>query len=403
MLRMRSLLLPAALWTLLLGLSAQLVAQGGSSSAHVFYTSASGHVIQLYGFDGSWYYSDPTALSGGPTTSYFNQPMTSFTDSLGNHVFYLAESGSVAHVFQLYYQFSSGTWLSQDITAAAGGPEPGYGLTGFEDSLGEHVFYEGVDEHIHQLYGHNGWTDQDLTALSHATAEPGLESPLTSFADSLGEHLFYTGTGHHVRQLYGNNGWSDQDLTALSDAPLDATTQSPLASFSDSYGEHLFYIGTDYRVHQLYGDNGWTDQDLMPNSLDLAAAGFGSLTGFSDSVGEHVFLLTADGDTPNYDVLELCGCDGEWQLSDLTQETSGAYPHQAFENGPVVSFSQGSGSSTIEQAPYLGLATAGESTIDVYVEWWTPSAGWNISNLNALTGAPSANMPDNGNLTGFVE
>jgi hypothetical protein len=86
--------------------AAPAMAQGGLGTFHAFYTAAdvnlSGDLIHLYTTtSGTWYYDDLTALShSGPP--YQGSPLTSFSDSPGEHVFYLNSDGGYAP-----YMFSS--------------------------------------------------------------------------------------------------------------------------------------------------------------------------------------------------------------------------------------------------------------------------------------------------------
>jgi hypothetical protein len=99
-------------------------------------------------------------------------------------------------------------------------------LTSFSDTTGEHVFYVSQSQHVLQLYWNtSSWSPQDLTSISGATTvaiAPGL---LSSFYDTSGEHVFYIGSGFHIYQLYlswganlSGSGWVNQDLTKLSQA-----------------------------------------------------------------------------------------------------------------------------------------------------------------------------------------
>ena len=194
----------AALFLLWFNLLPQMAAQGGVGSSHIIYqNNANEHLIHLYGTSGTWNYDDLTALTGAPGSA--NGGMSSFSDSLGLHVFYPG-GGSLNHVYQLYWQASSSTWQpAQDLTAATGGPTNAFFTTSFADSTGEHVFYPannntGNPSHIHHLCGCSGrWTDQDLTVVSRATVQfSGVG--LSSFVDSLGEHVFYTATDSHIHQ-----------------------------------------------------------------------------------------------------------------------------------------------------------------------------------------------------------
>jgi hypothetical protein len=102
----------------------------------------------------------------------------------------------------------------------------GGAMSSFADDAGEHLFYVGADNHVHQLYFGSSWTDQDLTAYSNGPqAMSG--SAMSSFPDDAGEHVFYTGEDQHVHQLYYSAEWTDQDLTASGKGPQAMSSQMP--------------------------------------------------------------------------------------------------------------------------------------------------------------------------------
>jgi hypothetical protein len=201
---------------------------------------------------------------------------------------------------------------NQDVTMAAVPQGVGVfsysSLSSLSDNAGVHVFYVGVDQHVHQLYCGNGssclagavlagWTDQDLTSWA-GSVKPGLWSfQLSSFSDPAGEHVYYVGTDFDVHQLYWPNGWGwfDQDLSKLS-APNSRPACGGLASFSNlttgstppNVGEYTYYVSCyDGHVHQLHAN--WStvvDQDLLVVGE--------ALTGFIDATGQYVYYMGSD-------------------------------------------------------------------------------------------------------------
>jgi len=203
-------------------------------------------------------FAQPPSAVAGPAA---------FSDATGAHAFYL---GTNQHVYQLYFSSSTHTWTNSDLTAMTGNTlaASGSALAGFSDSFGEHAFYLGTNQHVYQLYfsfSTDTWANYDLTAMTGNTlAASG--SALAGFSDSFGEHAFYLGTNQHVYQLYFSSStdtWANQDLTAVTGDTL-AASGSKLAGFSDSSGEHAFYLGTNQQVFQLYwtSTTGWQNQDL---------------------------------------------------------------------------------------------------------------------------------------------
>lgn len=392
---------------LCLSLAPQATAQGGPGS-HIFYSDGGNgddEIIHIYSSNGVWHYENVSVATGATGTNalpFAGQTFVAFHDSLGEHLFYIYACTCGNAVIQLYWQASTASWQPyQILTNGAVQPESSTNgnLTGFADSLGEHVFYTGADQHIHQLYGHNGWTNQDLTSTTPGAVALEVGSALTSFADSLGEHVFYEDANQHIHQLYGHNGWVDQDMTNIAGAGPEAMTA--MTSFADSLGEHFFFVGTDGNIYQLYGHNTWIVQNLTPFYTNTVAPDT-LLSSFSDGVGEHVSYFNPNTEIPNYDVMELCGCNGAWTVTDLT-ETTGGYPHQAWGNqSGLASFSSGTGSGIIEQVAYMGIYQPGNLREDVYVEWWNSSGGWHFEDLNVVTGAPSSTTTfPNAGLTAF--
>ncbi|MBV8073313.1 MAG: hypothetical protein JO270_25685 [Acidobacteriaceae bacterium] len=296
-------------------LSSRVFSFSDQAGEHVFWTDAlSGHVNHLF-FNGSWINTDL-----GVQTETSQNAITGYSNVGGERLFYVTADSHV-HVLtstaSAQLASNGASWVDTDITAQTGGALAGntdFSQSSFSDSLGEHLFYSGVDGHVHQLYGHWEsicvnifgqricfgpffiWNNQDLTAT---TGGPVVGAALTSFSDSLGEHVFYVGQGDHVHQLFLNGGgWVDQDLS------LQAGTYNSgivLASFSDSFGEHVQYVGTwDAHLHQLW-HNGttvgpWVDQDLttLGNGLPIPSSCLESLTSFSDLSGEYVFYFPGD-------------------------------------------------------------------------------------------------------------
>ena len=216
--------------------------------------------------------------------------LSSFADNMGEHVFYV---GTDQHVHQL--SWNTQAWADQDLSRSTGGPLAlaGSGISSFGDDLGEHVFYVGNDQRVHQLFWNTTvWADQDLSAGGPLVVAG---SGISSFADNLGEHVFYVGTDQHVHQLYWNTQfWDNQDLSGSTGGPLVAA-ESGISSFADNEGEHVFYAGTDQHVHQLFWNTAvWADQDLSHltgGPLAVAARGISS---FADNEGEHVFYMGND-------------------------------------------------------------------------------------------------------------
>jgi len=236
--------------------------------------------------------SSPLATSGTALTAFSNEPQAGqvYPD---RHVYYISGTGSNLHIYELYRNPNSRVWTYEDLTAATGNKLAAAGspLSSFTDSYGEAVFYLGQNGHVYQLNHASGWGDADLTAITgSALAVAG--SPLTSFTDSYGEAVFYLGQNGHVYQLNWNHvsGWGHADLTTLTGSAV-AAAGSPLTSFTDSYGEAVFYFGQNSHVYQLNWNhiNGWGHADITAITGSALAATGSRLTSYGDSVGEAVF------------------------------------------------------------------------------------------------------------------
>lgn len=261
-------------------------------------------------------------LTEAPATATADSAITGFADSLGDHVFYIASN---QHVYQLYYAFSSRAWLgAEDLTSGAGGALAYYasyqGLTAFGDKLGEHLVYIGCspsapscaagDYHIYQLFYNlrtRSWGNGDLTEATGGVI-PIYYSSLTAFADSLGEHIFFQGTNYHIYQLYysySSNSWLGvEDLTEGTDGVLPEYG-APLTSFEDSIGEHVAWEDTNYNLHQLYysfSTRTWSDQNLssaagLPSSYLCSFSPLASMATSGDEYISFTFSGCTTGST----------------------------------------------------------------------------------------------------------
>jgi hypothetical protein len=201
---------------------AGLATFGDSSGEYVYYTAAANQWLYAVYRTGGEICADTSSTPlvvnavGVPTA------LATYNNSSGHYVFYI---GTNQHVYQLFTAQSGifGTWTTSDLTEASDTSvvaASATALTAFSDSAGEHVFYVGTNQHVYQLY-FNGtsWSNQDLSG-SGTVADDECGAKLTSFSDSYGEHVYYVGTNGHVYHLYWNSqyGWALQDMTTWSGA-----------------------------------------------------------------------------------------------------------------------------------------------------------------------------------------
>jgi hypothetical protein len=211
---------------------------------HVVYEAADGHLHELYyplGVTGAtWAVNDLTESAGAPAP-VAGSALTSWADVVNQHVVYEAAGG---HVHELYYPLVTGSqWEVNDLMNSAGAPAAmaGSALTSWVDPWNQHVVYEAIDGHVHELYYPHGkvgasWAVNDLTNSAGAPA-PVAGSALTSWADEVNQHVVYEATGGNVYELYyplGKVGatWVVNDLTNSAAAPA-ATAGSALTSWAD--------------------------------------------------------------------------------------------------------------------------------------------------------------------------
>ena len=251
---------------------------------HLFYIGLrDGHAHLLSGNGSTWSEGDLTAREATAVQPGVFGHLTSFNDGNGWHVFYVAQDGHVHELWfhcVLFYRICISLWENVDMTAVARSTTlASAASTSFADANGEHVFYLDVPDasgasHIHQLVSTNGtaWVDQDLTAFGRYP--PTYYPDMTGFSDRWGEHLFYEGGDTDVHQLYnGLISWWDQDLTQLAANTAPGSNPVPIlgcfigASYTDaSGGEHLFYFGIDNDIHGLlladFTSSRWVDENL---------------------------------------------------------------------------------------------------------------------------------------------
>ncbi len=102
-------------------------------------------------------------------------------------------------------------------------------MTSWADAYNQHVVYQSIDGHVHELYysiGGTGplWQTTDLTADTGAPRAAGGSSEITSWADVHNQHVVYQTIDGHVHELYypmGGTGslWKTTDLSTPTGAP----------------------------------------------------------------------------------------------------------------------------------------------------------------------------------------
>lgn len=128
-------------------------------------------------------------------------------------------------------------------------------LTSFKDSVGDHIYYQddggsgGPNNFdLFQIAPTFPWAG-DMNQLSGGCNPPpeignwpSAGSPLASFTDGFGQHVLYFDNKMHVRDLLFSGSCGNLDLTALASSlpPLPLSDGISLAGFSDERGEHAY-------------------------------------------------------------------------------------------------------------------------------------------------------------------
>lgn len=122
----------------------------------------------------------------------------------------------------------------------------------------QHVYYQGIDQHIHEIWWGLDYEHVDLTV--EADSPPAIGSPASYvFNAQRTKHVVYQGIDQHIHELwrFSPGRWHHNDLTLRTEAPLAAG--DPTGYVFDAQGtQHVVYRGSDRHIHELWWDsNGW--------------------------------------------------------------------------------------------------------------------------------------------------
>jgi hypothetical protein len=349
-----------------------------SYGEHIFYVGMEDfHVHQL-----AWVPSlgrecdmDITAQAGAGAANY-GSDLVSFTNSNGEHAYYI---DIAQHVHQFFRSSSNGpadctssfvdqdlTYMTKGVLADAHYAGSGYAqgsMTGFTNNRGEHVYYIGVDGHVHHLFynfSSGSETDEDLSASASRSSNcpgPVEGSALASVEDGTNEKVYYVGTNQHICQLsrvqfrilFCNPlthlctylyvwGESGTDLTAVAGG-TPPRWNSALTAFADSTGEHVYYISTNQNIYELFWNpatNTETSRDVTTRFGADAVGATSSLASFSNSIGQHVYYADA---SLNVNQINLT----TQVVVDLTRWTGAPLLGGGCGPSPLLSFSNSAG------------------------------------------------------------
>jgi hypothetical protein len=210
-------------------------------TGHLFYRSADNYIHELwFAADSGWQHAHTTYLTGAPPAA--GDPCGYAWEGDGTqHVFYRGADG---HIHQLWY-IADSRWHRSDVTFDTGAPLAAGDPCGYawEDDRTQHVFYRGVDGHIHQHWyiAGSGWHRSDVTFDTGATPAAGDPCGYAWELDRT-QHVFYRGTDNHVHELWyvADTGWHHSDTGQAAGAPLAAGDPCGYAWEGDA-SEHVFY------------------------------------------------------------------------------------------------------------------------------------------------------------------
>jgi RHS repeat-associated protein len=252
-------------------------------------------------WNGGYGYKDATSAAGAPAGG----PLAGFIDASGGlhwagEFLYPPQRPIYYHAFNLYD--NSGTYGSQDVTAASGAPtiSSTSSLAAFGDpSGGQHwAYFAYASNDLINVYW-NACCGYGFTDLITASGAPGGSGTLTAFADPSGkQHWAYFSNGH-VIHVYGTSasGYRYEDVTALSGA-LSAIQGSPITAFADpSGGLHFAYSGATYgHLYHIYSSGGGyayddasfqASTDWDSGTVSLAAGSYTATTNYGHNIGQN--------------------------------------------------------------------------------------------------------------------
>jgi hypothetical protein len=243
-------------------------------------------------------------------------------------LFLLSFAALNARADDIHFLFhSSAGWTDQDLTSITHAiqPNPGTGVTAFEttDNHRLHVFYQTTDQHVHQLlFNNTNWIDQDVTTMAGGPLALGAGG-ISGFTIGHLQHVFYLGNDLHVHQLYFNgSSWSDQDITTLGSGVV--TDFNSLVAYSTTNGRfHVFYLANNSNdIHELnFNGSTWSDLSLKTVVAQEPAAR-GWMAGFATGNQQHLFFA-AYSPKDKLHLARLFFNGSKWVNQDLSAKVHG--------------------------------------------------------------------------------
>ena len=229
------------------------------------------HLVMAYyrGVDGNLYqlvwpwsptrWSQVTGFGGRPSVVQGSGLVSHVNTATGQpEVFYIATSG---HVMQI----SLAELATEDLSLPGAPPAAeGSELAGVMDECNqtEHLFYIGVDRHVHGLMWSKGagWSTHDLTRSWQGG--PAMGSHLVALAGGGSTQVFYFQQDHHVHEIWAwsgcpedapFDGWHSSDVNVASGSAPEAAGGSGLAAsiYLPQKKRSIFYEDQSHHLQAL--------------------------------------------------------------------------------------------------------------------------------------------------------
>lgn len=352
------------------------------SQQNLFYRGTDQHIYLKYykATQSGWATLDVTSASGAPVAGS-GSAISSFKDPTTNEQHVLFEAAN-QHIYDLFAPAANmQSWQSSDLNAITGSAvaATGASIAALYDNVNKirFVFYVGADQHINLLYWYYGWYSKDVTAVSGGPlAAAGSALSVAKDDARAFEHLYYEGVDQHIHELFtvtNPNSIYIMDDTAAANA-LPAAVNAPITSFYDQANaiEHVFYLGADYHVHHLFFTTYWQAEDITPLLLLPTAAYGSSMSSFQDTVNkqQHVFFVGSDQHLYQiYGTASTTGT-GTWAYQDVTLADLAPVPAL---NSPLSTFKDDPDNQ--QHAFFLG------TNQHLYHTFW--SGHWNYEDLSS--------------------
>jgi hypothetical protein len=150
----------------------------------------------------------------------------------------------------------------------------------------QHVFYRGVDGHIHELHWARGrrgsnWRHNDISEIAGDAPEASGDPSAYMWQDDESQHVFYRGTDNHIHELHWRAGregpnWRHNDLSAAANAPNAVEGPSTFV-WQDEESQHVVYRAVDGHIHELNWKRSrerrhWRDFDITEEAAPSSSS-----------------------------------------------------------------------------------------------------------------------------------